>query len=156
MLVDYVVTGEPLVLLAPDLEHYRATRGLYINYDELAGGRWYWTWTDVVGRLDDLFSDPGQLAAAQQHSQALAERFHTHTDGRSAERVAAAAAELGGSALHLTRERSTVRSAPNTTPRRKPSPQLRCMITRTAALSSRSTARARRAGPSRQWWAPAT
>ena len=94
MLVDYVVTGEPLVLLAPDLEHYRATRGLYINYDELAGGRWYRTWTDVVGRLDDLFSDPGQLAAAQQHSQALAERFHTHTDGRSAERVAAAAAEL--------------------------------------------------------------
>lgn len=94
MLVDYVVTGQPLVLLAPDLEHYRATRGLYIDYDELAGGRWHRTWAEVIGRLDELFSDPGQLAAAQAHSRALAARYHAHTDGRSAERVAAAAAEF--------------------------------------------------------------
>lgn len=94
MLVDYVVTGQPLVLLAPDLEHYRATRGLYIDYDELAGGRWYRNWAGVIGRLDELFDDPEQLAAAQAHSRQLAERFHTYTDGRNAERVAAAVAEL--------------------------------------------------------------
>ncbi|MFT4216126.1 MAG: CDP-glycerol glycerophosphotransferase family protein [Micropruina sp.] len=94
MLVDYVVTGQPLVLLAPDLEHYRATRGLYIDYEELAGGRWYRTWTEVIERLDALLGDPEQLAAAQAHSRALAERFQTYTDGRNAERVAAAAAEL--------------------------------------------------------------
>lgn len=94
MMVDYSVTGQPLVLLAPDLEHYRATRGMYIDYEELAGGAWYRNWTEVVGRLHSLFDDPGELAAAQAHSRVLAERFHRYTDGRSAERVVAAAAAL--------------------------------------------------------------
>ncbi len=94
MTVDYVVTGQPLMLLAPDLEHYRATRGLYIDYDELAGGRWFRSWTALVDGLDELFSDPEKLVAAQAHSRLLADRFHAHTDGRNAERVANAAAEL--------------------------------------------------------------
>lgn len=94
MLVDYVVTGQPLLLLAPDLEHYRATRGLNFDYNELAGGRVHRTWADVVDELDGLFSDPERLAAAQAHSRKLANRFHTHTDGRNSERVAAAAAAL--------------------------------------------------------------
>lgn len=94
MLVDYAVTGQPLVLLAPDLEHYRDSRGLYVDYDELAGGSWSHSWAEVVDRLDDLFSDPAQLAAAQAHTRKLAERFHVHTDGCNADRVVAAAAEL--------------------------------------------------------------
>lgn len=94
MLVDYSVTGQPLVLLAPDLEHYRATRGMYIDYAELAGDGWYRNWTEVIGRLHSLFGDPGQLAAAQAHSRVLAERFHRYTDGHSADRVVAAAAAL--------------------------------------------------------------
>lgn len=94
MLVDYVVTGQPLLLLAPDLEHYRATRGLNFDYQELAGGKVHRTWADVVDELDGLFGDPARLAAAQAHSRQLAERFHTYTDGHSSERVAAAAAAL--------------------------------------------------------------
>lgn len=94
MMVDFVVTGQPLVLLAPDLEDYRATRGLYIDYEEVSGGLWYRNWAEVIDRLEEIFGDPEQMAAAQAHSRMLAGRFHAYTDGRSAERVAAAAAEL--------------------------------------------------------------
>ncbi|MDQ7993167.1 MAG: hypothetical protein REI45_10885, partial [Propionicimonas sp.] len=49
---------------------------------------------ETLATLERLFSDPSRLAAAEAHSRALAARFHTFTDGRSADRVAAAAARL--------------------------------------------------------------
>ncbi|MEN0069698.1 MAG: CDP-glycerol glycerophosphotransferase family protein [Propionicimonas sp.] len=94
ILVDYAVTGRPIVLLAPDLEHYRATRGLYVDYRDVADGGWTHSWPETLATLERLFSDPSRLAAAEAHSRALAARFHTFTDGRSADRVAAAAARL--------------------------------------------------------------
>ncbi len=94
ILVDYAVTGRPVVLLAPDLERYRRTRGLYVDFEELSGGEWASTWPEALAALDGLFSDPGRHAAAGAHSRRLAARFHTFTDGRNAERVAQAAAGL--------------------------------------------------------------
>ncbi|MFT4108879.1 CDP-glycerol glycerophosphotransferase family protein [Propionicimonas sp.] len=94
MLVDYVVTGRPLVLLAPDLDAYRASRGLYVDYDWLSGGRWSTDWDDVVDRLEHLFTDPAAADAAAAHSRELALRFHEWTDGRSAQRVVAEASAL--------------------------------------------------------------
>lgn len=94
MLVDYVATGRPLVLLAPDLEAYRRTRGLYVDYEWLAQGRCYTDWDQVLDRLEQLFTDPDAAAEAATHSRELAARFHEWTDGRSATRVADAAAEL--------------------------------------------------------------
>jgi len=94
MAVDYVVTGRPLLLLAPDLESYRRTRGLYVDYAWLAGGSWSTDWDQVLDRLEAVFEDPDAAAAAAAHSRELAARFHEWTDGRSAARVATAAAEL--------------------------------------------------------------
>lgn len=94
MLVDFTATERPFVLLAPDLEHYRATRGLYVDYSWLAGGPWYRNWDQVSERLHQLFDDPEAAARAQAHSRSLAAEFHTHTDGLSAQRVAIAARNL--------------------------------------------------------------
>ncbi|MEA4944214.1 MAG: CDP-glycerol glycerophosphotransferase family protein [Propionicimonas sp.] len=94
MLVDYAATGRPILLLTPDLEHYRATRGLYVDYEELSRGTRLRTWGDVVDELEALFDDPGELALAEAHSRELGTRFHAHTDGHSAARAVAAATEL--------------------------------------------------------------
>jgi CDP-glycerol glycerophosphotransferase len=94
MAVDYVVTGKPLLLLAPDLESYRRTRGLYVDYGWLAGGAWSTDWDQVLDRLEAVFEDPDAAAAAAAHSRDLAQRFHEWTDGGSAARVATAAARL--------------------------------------------------------------
>ena len=94
ILVDYAVTGRPLLLLTPDLEHYRATRGLYVDYDELSGGTWFRSWIEVVDELDALFTDPEHRQRAEARSEVLGALFHAHTDGRNAERVVTAAREL--------------------------------------------------------------
>ncbi|MGC3953276.1 MAG: CDP-glycerol glycerophosphotransferase family protein [Propionicimonas sp.] len=94
MLIDYAVTGRPIVLLAPDLEQYEDTRGLYVDYAELAEGQWCTTWAQTLDELDGLFTDPERRAVSEQHSRKLAAQFHTFTDGRNAQRVAEAAAAL--------------------------------------------------------------
>lgn len=94
MLVDYTATGRPFVLLAPDLEHYEATRGLYVDYSWLAGGRWYQDWNQVSDRLEEVFSDPEAAESARAHTRTLASVFHEHTDGLSADRAARAAQAL--------------------------------------------------------------
>jgi len=94
MLVDFAVTGRPLLLLAPDLESYRASRGLYVDYPWLAGGSWSTDWDDVLDRLEAVLTDPEAAASASAHSRELASTFHEWTDGGSATRVARAAADL--------------------------------------------------------------
>ncbi len=94
MLVDHAVTQRPIVLLAPDLDHYRRSRGLYVDYHWLSGGHWNTTWDEVLEDLRALFGDQTHRAAAGAHSRELAARFHSFTDGQGARRVAEAAAAL--------------------------------------------------------------
>lgn len=94
MIVDYVATGGHLLLLAPDLADYQASRGLYVDYEWLSGGRHYQDWDQVADRLVELFTDEAAAAESVAHSAELAGRFHEWTDGRSAERVVAEARRL--------------------------------------------------------------
>lgn len=96
MLLDFAAVGEPIVALAPDLDRYVATRGLYFDYAELTGGSWWVSWDGVVDRLDELFSDSRELAKARAHSASLGSRFHTYTDGHNADRLVQRAAQLAG------------------------------------------------------------
>ncbi|MGF3998975.1 CDP-glycerol glycerophosphotransferase family protein, partial [Staphylococcus aureus] len=52
ILFDYSVTGRPILYLAPDLEHYRETRGLYIDYADICGGALLTTWDEVLDRME--------------------------------------------------------------------------------------------------------
>ncbi len=94
MVVDFVATGAPLLLFAPDRQQYEAKRGLYLDLDELADGHLCESWYDVLVRLEALFTDESAMTVAQAHSEALRTRFHYFTDGHSADRVAAATQQL--------------------------------------------------------------
>ena len=94
MLVDFAATGRPIVFLAPDLDDYRRTRGLYDDYAWLSGGRWHSDWDGVLSDLERLVADPDLMAQRCRHSDLLRQEFHTFTDGRNAVRVAEAAAAL--------------------------------------------------------------
>ncbi|MFT4297506.1 MAG: CDP-glycerol glycerophosphotransferase family protein [Micropruina sp.] len=88
MAFDYAVTGGPMLFLAPDLEHYASTRGLYLDYPTVTGGRWEQDWDGVLDVLELLDADATARRRAEENSAALAALAHRHTDGRNAERVA--------------------------------------------------------------------
>lgn len=94
ILFDYAVTDNPIVCLAPDLEHYEATRGLYIDYADICGaGGLLRTWGEVIAAMD-AWDDPDALASAKAQTRAIFDRFITHRDGRNAERTVARVLEL--------------------------------------------------------------
>lgn len=94
ILFDYAVTDNPIVCLAPDLEHYEATRGLYIDYADIAGpGGLLRTWDEVIAHLS-AWNEAAELAAAKAQTRAIFDRFITHRDGRNAERTVDRVLEL--------------------------------------------------------------
>jgi CDP-glycerol glycerophosphotransferase len=93
ILFDYSVTGCPILYLAADLEHYRETRGLYLDYAELCGGALLTTWDDVIDRMES-WTDPSRLAVDHAQTRTIFDRFITHRDGRNSERTVARALEL--------------------------------------------------------------
>ncbi|MFT3861801.1 CDP-glycerol glycerophosphotransferase family protein [Micropruina sp.] len=97
MVFDFAVTGGPIVFLAPDLEHYSDTRGLYLDYPQLTGARWEQNWDGVLDRLEQLDHDPAARERSAAHTAGIAALAHRHTDGRSAERVARELLELTAS-----------------------------------------------------------
>lgn len=93
ILFDYSVTGCPILYLAPDLEHYRDTRGLYIDYADICGGALLTTWDELLDRMDS-WSNPSRLAIEHTQTRAIFDRFITHRDGRNSERTVARVLEL--------------------------------------------------------------
>ena len=94
VLFDFAVTGGPMVFLAPDLEHYGATRGLYLDYAQVTGGRWQQNWDGVLDALERLDNNTAAKDRALAHTAKVAALAHRHTDGRSAKRVAGYLLEL--------------------------------------------------------------
>ncbi|MDF2554825.1 MAG: glycosyl/glycerophosphate transferase [Microbacterium sp.] len=83
IMFDFTVTGKPVFLLAPDLEHYRGElRGFYFDLEDRAPG-------PLVRSQEELTA-----ALAAEPDPAVAERyrvwqarFNARDDGRAAERV---------------------------------------------------------------------
>jgi CDP-glycerol glycerophosphotransferase (TagB/SpsB family) len=84
---DFALTSRPIAFLAPDVERYTATRGLYEPYEEFSAGTELGSWTELIGMLGRAESEPGILARLGQNSRALAEAHHAFRDGRNTERV---------------------------------------------------------------------
>ena len=94
IIVDFAVTGGPVVFLAPDEERYTAEHGLYLPYAETTRGRVERTWEQVLARLDAVLRGGPEAEEAARHSVALAARYHEVTDGRAAPRVVDRVVEL--------------------------------------------------------------
>ncbi len=84
---DFALTGRPIAFLAPDLDDYTASRGLYEPYAHFSGGTEVRSWPELLELLRRADSDRAVLEALQAHSSELAAECHAFRDGRSTERV---------------------------------------------------------------------
>ncbi len=80
---DFAVLSRPIAFLAPDVESYAATRGLYEPYDDFSGGTHVSTWLELL----EILGDPARRAQLAKHAERLAKKHHEFLDGRNAERV---------------------------------------------------------------------
>ncbi len=86
---DFAVTGKPIVLFAPDLEHYRGdVRPFYFDYEEWAPGPVTATTDELLAALADLGAT--RRDAAERYRR-FRETFCPLDDGYASERVVAAA-----------------------------------------------------------------
>ena len=82
---DFSLTERPIAFLAPDLERYEASRGLYEPYTAFSGGTESRSWPELLDALEA--ADDLTWASLAEHSARLAARHHSFRDGRNAARV---------------------------------------------------------------------
>ncbi len=80
---DHALTGGRTVFLAPDLEAYAKSRGLYQGYREFSGGRHATDWPGALAALDE------PVDVATPHTRWLAREHVDLMDGRAGDRVLA-------------------------------------------------------------------
>lgn len=80
---DFALTGGPIVYLAPDVESYAKTRGLYEPYRAFSGGRHVTTWEHALDVLAERLGERG----AGPHEAWLRGEYFDHLDGGAAGRV---------------------------------------------------------------------
>ncbi|MEO5922175.1 MAG: CDP-glycerol glycerophosphotransferase family protein [Pseudolysinimonas sp.] len=80
---DYALVGGPIVFLAPDVESYAKTRGMYDSYRVFSGGRHVTTWGHALTVLEDRLGEknPGP------HEAWLRNEYFDFTDGAATGRV---------------------------------------------------------------------
>ncbi len=84
VMFDFTVTGRPVIFLTPDLEHYVAARGLYLDLAAEAPGPMLRSPDELAAVLTDL--DQVSATYAERYS-AWRQRFNCWDDGHAAERV---------------------------------------------------------------------
>jgi CDP-glycerol glycerophosphotransferase len=84
---DYALTGGEILYLAPDVEAYSASRGLYEPYAQFSGGYEVATWHSLLALLERRDSDNAWRETLRAHSDAVAATHHTFRDGNNTVRV---------------------------------------------------------------------
>lgn len=92
VMFDYTATGRPIVLFAPDLEHYREDlRGFYFDLAAQAPG----PVVSTQEQLTDALSSVGVPAAYAERYARWRSRFNARDDGHAAQRVVARILDQG-------------------------------------------------------------
>jgi CDP-glycerol glycerophosphotransferase len=93
-IVDFAVTGKPMVLFAPDLERYRdEVRGMYFDYEQWVPGPVTSTTEELAGALTEL----GQVRSAHADRYAEFRRVYCpFEDGHAGDRVVQLMLEASG------------------------------------------------------------
>jgi CDP-glycerol glycerophosphotransferase len=84
---DFALAGRPIVYLAPDVDSYTASRGLYVPYATFSGGSETADWTGLLDLLERADADPAVRDRLAGHAVRLAELHHAFRDGRNTGRV---------------------------------------------------------------------
>ncbi|HAQ60339.1 MAG TPA: glycosyl/glycerophosphate transferase [Microbacterium sp.] len=92
VMFDFAVTGKPLYLFTPDLEHYRGElRGFYFDLESHAPGPVVRTFDELV----DAIEDPTTLERYDERYRSWRRKFTARQDGHAAERVVARILDQG-------------------------------------------------------------
>ncbi len=84
VMFDYAVSGKPMAFFVPDLEHYAAVRGMYLDLREIAPG----PLCRDVSSLAEQVRDPVELARAHADRYAdFRRQFSPWDDGNASARV---------------------------------------------------------------------
>ncbi|MEO8094794.1 MAG: CDP-glycerol glycerophosphotransferase family protein, partial [Pseudolysinimonas sp.] len=90
---DYSLVGRPIVFLAPDVETYAKSRGLYEPYRTFSGGKHVTTWDHALTLLEQRLRETTPGA----HETWMRTEYFDFPEGRSSARVAdAIRGRLGG------------------------------------------------------------
>lgn len=84
---DFSLVGAPIVFLAPDVEAYAKTRGLYEAYRDFSGGRHVATWPHVLAVLEERLGAVAGRTGPGPHEAWLRNEHFDHLDGQAAGRV---------------------------------------------------------------------
>lgn len=84
---DYSLVGGPIVFLAPDVELYAQSRGLYAPYRTFTGGRQVGSWAHVMWAVDDIAAGGSTALDNAAHVSWLRDENFDMLDGRATERV---------------------------------------------------------------------
>lgn len=90
---DYAVTGKPIILYAPDLDHYRTRlRSLYFEYESWAPGPIVRTSDGLIDNLSDLAS---VASLYEPRYRVFQNTYCPYDDGKASERLLRALGLLG-------------------------------------------------------------
>ena len=93
LIFDFAVTGKPIILFTPDLEHYRdELRGFYFDLEAEAPGPLLATVAEVKAAIEDL---DGVVERSKEAYARFVERFCHLDDGHASERAVDALLERG-------------------------------------------------------------
>ncbi len=84
---DYALTGGGIVFLAPDVLEYSASRGVYELFSDFSGGDEVTTWGAAIELLERSDHNAATRSRILSHSQWLAARVHSFSDGHNTQRV---------------------------------------------------------------------
>ena len=84
---DYALTGGGIVFLAPDVLEYSASRGIYELFSDFSGGDEVTSWGAAIALLEKSDHHKATRARMLSHSQWLAARMHSFSDGHNTARV---------------------------------------------------------------------
>jgi len=87
LVYDAALVPVPTVFLAPDLAVYRAERGFYGTYEEVAGPDPATDWADAAAQLHAVLTDDDERGRRSRLARRLSARVHAHTDGHNTARV---------------------------------------------------------------------
>lgn len=95
--MDFSVTGRPILLVAPDLDAYTVSPGLYEDYGDFSAGANFASWSEGLMELNALCAGSSDLMRRYiKLSQGMAARYHPFGTEGNAARVASLVIEKRG------------------------------------------------------------
>lgn len=87
IMIDFSLLERPILFLAPDLDHYASTRGLYESYDLFTGGAWATGWADLLEDLRRCLGDGRAIYV--ENARRMSRRYNGRIDLENRKRVCA-------------------------------------------------------------------